>query len=164
MTHFPRIDPEGMSDRDLILATLKAAEATHACIDGFWTAQGKVNDHAREVRHRQGQELMNLRGDIVGVQQSVAEVREELSGVRGEVGEVKSAQEISEGTVSGLAKALGVMKADPGERTPKVRGLAGWSGWTVFGAVSGLVLVYKIVVPLLEPVFHAIHHAIMAVQ
>lgn len=164
LTDFPRIDPEGLSDRELMLATLRGMEATHACIDGFRTEQGLVNIHAKEARHRQGQELTNLRSDIVGVQQSVAEVREELGGVRGEVGEVKSAQQITDGAVAGVAKALGVMKAGPGERAPKVRGLAGWSGWTVFGAASGLVLVYKIVVPLLEPALHAIHHAIMAVQ
>jgi hypothetical protein len=164
VTDFPRIDPEGLSDRELILATLKGMEATHACIDGFRAEQVKVNRHASEVRHAQGQELMNLRGDIIGVQQSVAEVREDLTGVRGEIGEVKAAQEIADGAVSGLAKALGVIKSAPGEKAPKVRGIAGWSGWTVFGAMSGLVLAYKIIVPLLEPAFHVIHHAIMAVQ
>lgn len=43
VTDFVEVDPQGLSDRELMVATLKAASATHHCVHNFQTQQQGVN-------------------------------------------------------------------------------------------------------------------------
>lgn len=150
LTDFPRIDPDNLSDRELMLATLRGMEATHACIDGFRSEQGVVNREATEKRHSMSNTIASVQGAV--------------RVMSGKIGKVEAVQEMDSGRIDKLAKAIGTEKPSPGEEHIKPKGILGWNGWTVVGASGGLLVLYKIIEPLLEPAFRAINHAIMAAQ
>lgn len=98
----------------------------------------------------------SFRADQEGVNKHVTEA----------IGSLQTKQDIADGRLATLAKAFGAEKLEPGEKPVKLKGIGGWPGWkalaTLMMSFSGIVLAYKITEPLLEPVFRAIHAAIMA--
>lgn len=104
------------------------------------------------------------------VHECVHSFRSEQEGVNSHltksIGDLKTQQNITDGRVTTLAKAFGAEELKPGEKPVKLKGIGGWSGWkalaTLMMSLSGIVLAYKITEPLLEPLFRAIHVAIMA--
>lgn len=138
---FLRIDPKGKTDRQLLVAALQQAEATHGCLE----------------KHIAVSELAML---------AATEAREDLAkkvdGVATAVGGLETRTDILEGGVTALAKAFG--GTVHGEAR-KVKVEAPMSikdhlkiGGTILGSLAGAVLLYQI----LWPAILALHNAIMA--
>jgi hypothetical protein len=150
VTEFKPFEPEGLSDAERWRALAVGLNSIHSCVDGFRAEQAKRDAEAARKRHQTNSVVIGLQGS--------------MNAVVTDVGELKVRQGVTDSQVTSLNKALGIAKTEPGEKRPKVRGVIGWNGWTMLGASGGLVVIYRIVVPLLEPVFHAINHAILAVH
>lgn len=125
---FKTIEPQGLTDRELLEAAVHGVNKVHECVDSFRQEQEGVNRHVTDS-----------------------------------IGALTARHEMMDGRLSTLAKAFGSEELAPGEKRPKLRVFPHWQDIaTIFMSVSGAVLAYKVVEPLLEPIFRAIHAAIMA--
>lgn len=148
MAEFVHIDPAGKTTDELLVEIAHAVNKTHDCVHRGQAEQAQRDQEASEKRHQMANALASVQGSV--------------RSLFGKVGKLETTQEVDSGRIDKLAKMFGAEKAPKGQKPPKGRGIVGWSGWQMVGASSGVLLLYKIVVPLLEPLFRAIHHAIMA--
>lgn len=140
---FLRINPKGKTDRQLLIASLKQAEATHGCLEKHIAETRLAYLDATEKRQQLTEVVYGLRNDVAGVQ---------------------STQEAQGAQVRVLTLALGVEKPDAGEAKPKAHTEISWKaigkiGVTMFGAMSGIVLFIQIIAPGLAAMFTAIMKA-----
>ncbi len=136
---FVRIDPRGKTDRQLLIAALKQAEATHGCLETHIRATEAAHEIANEKREALGRQVEDIATTV---------------------GTLNTRQTVTEGSVSALAKALGGQLQTG---TVKIKADMGWRGHlkiagTILGALGGAVLAYQI----LWPGIVAIHAAILA--
>lgn len=150
VAEFVRIDPAGKTTDELLVEIAHAVNKTHDCVHRGQAEQAARDQEAAEKRHQ-------MANTIASTQGSVRSLFKRL-------GKLETTQGLDSTRIDKLAKMFGAEKAPKGQKPPKGRGIVGWSGWQMVGASSGILVIYKIVIPLLEPVFRAIHHAIMAVS
>lgn len=135
---FLRINPKGKTDRQLLIASLKQAEATHGCLE----------KHIAETR------LAYL--DATEKRQALTDV---VYGLREDVSGVLSTQEAQGAQVRVLTLALGVEKPADGEIKPKAHTEVSWSAVlkitsAVGGSLALLIFLYQAAAAVF-PAFHA---------
>jgi hypothetical protein len=131
---FLRINPRGKTDRQLLVAALQQAEATHGCLE----------KHIAETR------LAHL---------TASEARQKLEGKVDDlcvaVGAMDTRQDIVEGSVSALAKSLGAQITGP--RSIKVEGKLGpMEVLKLAGAIGGALAFFVFAYQLLRAAWPAI--------
>lgn len=142
MGEFLRIDPKGKTDRQLLVAALKQAEATHGCLEKHIAETRLAHLTANDARQK-------LEGKVDTLTEAV--------------GSLDTRQEITEGSVSALAKSLGAQITGP--RKVTVDATMRWRDigkitLSVLGAIGGLIFVYQAI----AVVFPTFHHWMMSLS
>jgi len=136
------IDPRGLTMDQKIDAVLLQGVQLHGCLE----------QHIAETR------LAHL---------TATEARQKLEGkvddLADAVGALDTRQDITEGSVSALAKSLGAQLTGP--REVKVRAPVSWKDigkivLSVLGAIGGLIFIYQA----LAATFPAFHHYVMSLS
>lgn len=144
MGEFLRIDPKGKSDRQLLIASLKQAEATHGCLEKHIAETRLAYLDATEKRQQLTEVVYGLREDVAGVQSTQLE---------------QGAQ------VRVLTLALGVEKPDAGEVKPKAHTEVSWSAvLKITGAVGGSIALLIFLYQVAAAVFPGFHHYMMSLS
>lgn len=128
MGEFVRIDPRGKSDRQLLIAALKQAEATHGCLETHIGVTERAHRAATEAREQ---------------------LAKKVDEVAGAVGALDTRQDIVEGSVKALATALGGQMQSG---TVKIRTKFGLMDFLKFAGAAGASL--GLVVFLVQLIVH----------
>lgn len=140
---FARIKPEGLSDRELLIAVANGVNRTHECVHSFQAEQKAVNEEAKRRRLA----LTKAVGDLTT-----------------EVGAVKTTQDVDSGRITRLAQLFGAERVAPGETKPKSHALATWGPLKVLGAIGGVVTSLAVIYRLLVAVAPGLHTFLMGSQ
>lgn len=108
------VEPEGLTDRELMLAMLQATQQTHECVHALQREHRSFATETRQARKN--------------TQAALAGIKAEVNTVKKEVGALKTAQDIDSGKVTKLAKVIGSEPWAPGDRVVKPNGIGWWSG------------------------------------
>jgi hypothetical protein len=140
-----------MSDVELKRALAHGINAIHDCLDGFRAEQAAENEDARHKRHRMANTIASVQGSVRALYKRI--------------GALEADATTTKGSVKRLSKMFGAEPVEEGEKPPKGRGVATWSGWKViaaiFASLGGVVLAYKIAFAVLKVAAPALHHALM---
>lgn len=123
MSSFKPIDPKGLSDRDLMLASLRQGDTLHECFEAM---------NQRLVKHID--ETERVHGAAAKLRLAMDKKIDDLAAT---VGGIQTNQEYDSGRITKLAKMFGAESVRKGEKRPQGRGLATWAGWKLFTAISG---------------------------
>jgi len=111
VAQFLPINPDGLSDRELLEAAVKGINNTHDCV------------------HRLASETAA----------SHIALKTEMDHVKTEVGDLKTDRDVTNGRIEKLAKMFGAESWQPGESRVKPRGIGGWS--TPKAAAAGMFII-----------------------
>lgn len=131
------VDPTDLTDREVAVAALKAAQQTHGCLEVHIAETKLAHLDASEKRIKMADDVLGVKTAVSSIQ---ADVRE-------------------------LALGLGVKKPVAGEPKPKASTGLPWKDVakitvSILGAIGGLIFIYQA----LAAVFPAFHHYVMSLS
>lgn len=140
MGEVTKVDPTDLSDRELMIASLRQGEQVHHCLETHIAETRLAHLAASEAR----QALADRVGDLTT-----------------SMGSLETRQGVTEGAVSALAKALGGQVIEGPKPKVKVDAPMSWKdlakiALTVLGSLSGFVLFLQIIAPGVSATWDAI--------
>lgn len=164
VAEFQRIDAAQLAnltpDQKLDLV-IDATMRTHDCVHRFQADTARQLGEAREKRHQLSNSMMAMEGAVDRMAGSV-------EALAGEVGGLKAQRVMDSAQLDKVAKVVGAEPWKRGEPKIKPKGIGqmslGKAAAAGLSVITGSVVVYRIIEPLLEPVIRSLHHILMTVR